>query len=317
MDSPLTESIIKKNSTSSLQPAEQFSNFCREQFISEPITFYTEILFIKERECELDSLLFLGEKHLYIFCNYYLENGIPSELNEAINDRSKWLCDSSVFDKNDKNIKWTRKFNTDNEKLNCFCLKLKLNNINEIHTKRYWLHPCAIEIIAKHKRYFFVAKINERDNIFKLISSNLNPFPKNLLLHKGSLYFHLNDKKKRKFSKVFSSQRLAKISSSMWSLGKISNFEYLCILNFLAGRNFNDLNQYPVFPWVLKNYEGKYGELDLCDERNFRDLGIPIGALNEVYHYFYNLKKYTLFCYLIYRLKKENTTKNKTYTYFL
>ena len=279
---------MKKNSASSLQPADQFSNFCREQLITESIHFYTEILFIKERECEIDSLLFLGEKYLYIFCNYYLENGIPSKLNEAINDRSKWLCKSSVFDNNDKNVKWTRKFSTDNiEKLNGFSLKIKLNNIDEIHTKRYWLHPCAIEITTKRKKHFFVAKINERDHIFKLLSSNLTSSPKRLLLHKGSLYFHLNDKKKRKFSKVFSSQRLAKISSSMWSLGKISNFEYLCVLNFLAGRNFNDLNQYPVFPWVLKNYEGKYGELDLCDEKNYRDLGIPIGALNEVNEYLY------------------------------
>lgn len=252
--------------------------------ISEPIHFYTEILFIKERECELDSLLFLSEKHLYIFCNYYLlENRIPSELNEAINDRSKWLCDSSIFDKYDKNIKWTRRFSTDNiEKIECFSLKIKLKHIHEIHTKRYWLHPCAIEITTKRKKFFFVAKINERDHIFKLISSNLTTSPKNLLLHKGSLYFHLNDKNKKKSSKVFSSQRLAKISSSLWSFGKISNFEYLSILNFLAGRNFNDLNQYPVFPWVLKNYEGGYGELDLCDERNYRDLGVPIGALNEV-----------------------------------
>lgn len=35
-----------------------------------------------------------------------------------------------------------------------------------------------------------------------------------------------------------------------WEAGEISNFEYLMHLNSLAGRSYNDLNQYPVFPWV-------------------------------------------------------------------
>lgn len=36
------------------------------------------------------------------------------------------------------------------------------------------------------------------------------------------------------------------------------------------GRTFNDLNQYPVFPWVITNYESE--ELDLTLPSNFRDL---------------------------------------------
>ena len=38
----------------------------------------------------------------------------------------------------------------------------------------------------------------------------------------------------------------------------------------LPGRTYNDLNQYPVFPWVLTNYESE--ELDLTVSANFRDL---------------------------------------------
>lgn len=37
--------------------------------------------------------------------------------------------------------------------------------------------------------------------------------------------------------------------------GEISNFQYLMHLNTLAGRSYNDLMQYPVFPWVLADYE--------------------------------------------------------------
>ncbi|XP_076483554.1 A kinase anchor protein rugose isoform X2 [Bombus vancouverensis nearcticus] len=63
-----------------------------------------------------------------------------------------------------------------------------------------------------------------------------------------------------------------------WQRREISNFEYLMFLNTIAGRTYNDLNQYPVFPWVLTNYETK--ELDLSLPSNYRDLSKPIGALN-------------------------------------
>ena len=58
----------------------------------------------------------------------------------------------------------------------------------------------------------------------------------------------------------------------------MSNFEYLMKVNTYSGRTFNDINQYPVFPWVLSNY--KSDELKLDDEANYRDLTKPIGALD-------------------------------------
>lgn len=67
---------------------------------------------------------------------------------------------------------------------------------------------------------------------------------------------------------------------------------------FNLGRTYNDLNQYPIFPWVLTNYEDS--EIDLSSPNNYRyeeaslttisftdswslhnrDLSKPIGALN-------------------------------------
>lgn len=46
----------------------------------------------------------------------------------------------------------------------------------------------------------------------------------------------------------------------------------------MAGRSFNDLTQYPVFPWVLADYTSE--NIDLTDPRVFRDLSKPVGALN-------------------------------------
>lgn len=66
--------------------------------------------------------------------------------------------------------------------------------------------------------------------------------------------------------------RLCKMVSSC-----SSNFDYLMQLNTIAGRTYNDLTQYPVFPWILSDYESE--AIDLDDKSVYRDLSKPIGAL--------------------------------------
>lgn len=54
----------------------------------------------------------------------------------------------------------------------------------------------------------------------------------------------------------------------LWSSGQMSNFEYLTHLNKHAGRSFNDLMQYPVFPFILRDYTSE--TLDLQDSNIYR-----------------------------------------------
>ena len=63
-----------------------------------------------------------------------------------------------------------------------------------------------------------------------------------------------------------------------WVRREISNFEYLMQLNTIAGRTYNDLSQYPVFPWVLSDYTSP--QLNLADPSVYRDLSKPVGVLN-------------------------------------
>ena len=63
-----------------------------------------------------------------------------------------------------------------------------------------------------------------------------------------------------------------------WVHREISNFEYLMQLNTISGRTYNDLSQYPVFPWILLDYTSE--ELRLDDPAVYRDLSKPVGALN-------------------------------------
>ena len=91
-----------------------------------------------------------------------------------------------------------------------------------------------------------------------------------------------------------SPQQLFKKSSmtAKWERREITNFEYLIYLNTIAGesasvhtdgsfstdvlsspgagRSYNDLNQYPVFPWILTDYSSP--SLDLNDPNVYRDL---------------------------------------------
>lgn len=50
-------------------------------------------------------------------------------------------------------------------------------------------------------------------------------------------------------------------------------------LNTLAGRSYNDLMQYPVFPWILADYDSE--ELDFNIPKTFRDFSKPMGAQSE------------------------------------
>lgn len=75
---------------------------------------------------------------------------------------------------------------------------------------------------------------------------------------------------------VANSKRGADVLAERWRQGELSNFEYLMQLNTLAGRTFNDLTQYPVFPHVIADYTSK--ELDLSNPLTFRDLSKPMGA---------------------------------------
>lgn len=80
-----------------------------------------------------------------------------------------------------------------------------------------------------------------------------------------------------KFASVFNSTT-ANSATRKWMRGEISNFNYLMLVNTMAGRTFNDLTQYPVFPWVLSDYTSD--ELDLDDPRSYRILGKSMGCQN-------------------------------------
>lgn len=61
-----------------------------------------------------------------------------------------------------------------------------------------------------------------------------------------------------------------------WQSRQITNFEYLTYLNKKAGRSFNDLMQYPIMPFILKDYTSP--TIDLRDLSVYRDLSKPVSV---------------------------------------
>nr|XP_046254941.1 neurobeachin-like protein 2 isoform X3 [Scatophagus argus] len=142
-----------------------------------------------------------------------------------------------------------------------FDFKRPLSQLREVHLRRYNLRRSALELFFIDQAHYF---INFRKKVRnKVYSRILGLRPPNL--------FYFGSR---------SPQELLKASglTQKWVCREISNFEYLMQLNTIAGRTYNDLSQYPVFPWVLCDYTSPV--LDLEDPSIFRDLSKPIGVVN-------------------------------------
>ncbi|KAI8477728.1 hypothetical protein Bbelb_445390, partial [Branchiostoma belcheri] len=67
--------------------------------------------------------------------------------------------------------------------------------------------------------------------------------------------------------------------TQMWKIGQMTNFEYLTHLNKHSGRSFNDLMQYPVFPFVLGDYTSD--TINLTNPKVYRELAKPIAVQDK------------------------------------
>ncbi|EAX97744.1 Beige/BEACH domain containing protein [Trichomonas vaginalis G3] len=140
---------------------------------------------------------------------------------------------------------------------------------------------CEIFMNTNRSYYFIFANQDEKSQILKLIQNDFT-FTKsdNLDPSKFHFFYELRKINNSIVQVLPASEICEKLKlSELWQKYKFSNFEYLFYLNLLSGRSFNDLSQYPVYPWVIKDYESE--KISLANEKFFRDLSKPIGALNS------------------------------------
>ena len=102
----------------------------------------------------------------------------------------------------------------------------------------------------------------------RLILAKQNKTDKTVLMRLNKINF---------YTKKFDLQCTQAIeeANTLWKNHKISNFQYLMLINKFAGRSYLDPANYPVFPWVIANYE--------YQRYKYRDLSKTVGALVKIY----------------------------------
>lgn len=160
------------------------------------------------------------------------------------------------------------------------------HDVISISKRRFLFRDVAIEIFFTDGRSYLMTALNPgiRDEIFSRLSnktphtsdSKSLPNPEDAWRLEAIKVFDESPQSfGSKFGSIFNSSPWNPVMRR-WQRGELSNFHYLMLVNTMAGRTFNDLTQYPVFPWVLADYTSD--ELDLSNPASYRDLSKPMGA---------------------------------------
>ena len=218
--------------------------------------------------CELVTLKYITFGKMY-FCDNYI---IFNSEQEDPRDFKKHI-DLDTFIK--YGISTKNKFIASKKKFIIIYAKF----ISEIIQRRTLLINNSIEIFEKNgKSYFFnFFRTKHAKTAYDYIK-NLN---ENLLL---------KNIKNFDFSTNFNKGNIKALINS-FKKGKISNLEYILKLNKYSTRTYKDTSQYPVFPWIVKNFD-KMQELiqKLWNKENinskellsyFRDMNYPIAEQKE------------------------------------
>ena len=192
-----------------------------------------EILEEKERyfNCELVNqqyvyfgFIILGNNYLYFGTKY--EKFINLKQKEIkgfdLNYFSKYCFAYITPENNAKKIKTFILFYQD---------------IKRIIKRRSFLMYQSFEIFCQNGKSYFINlyKKEHCENAFKILKE---------------IRDKLKEKDRFELINENTSEEIKKVNSEVRH-GIINNFTYLLKLNYLSSRTYNDLNQYPVFPWLF------------------------------------------------------------------
>ncbi|KPP72299.1 hypothetical protein Z043_108709, partial [Scleropages formosus] len=165
-----------------------------------------------------EGVLLFGKAHLYICEDYTLS---PSGDVCCKQHHSTSVRDSFICSM----------FNKEKSAPNPTCRTLPYEEIKDVHFMRFLLEDNALEIYMRNGHSVFLVFQNKDHMLaFKRLCSVVPSL------------------KGRGVTEAIANFRLK---------GEMTNFEYLMHLNTLAGRTYNDLMQYPVFPWILADYDSE------------------------------------------------------------
>ena len=157
-------------------------------------------------------------------------------------------------------------------------ISINYNDIKWIFKRKYYYTNSALEIYTTtNKTYYFNFKYEKDkqtvlDEILKKLE-NYIPIIDDLKESNNIIGYENGIIQKKKEDKK-KSIKLSKIVK-MWKSWEISNFELLMWLNIFGNRSYNDLSQYPVFPWILSNYEDPLQVEQKVEKSRLTSISIP------------------------------------------
>ena len=125
-------------------------------------------------------------------------------------------------------------------------------DIQRIIKRRSFLMYQSFEVYCHNGKsyYFNLYRKDYCENAFKILNA---------------IRDNLTDKDKFEFVNENTTEEIKKINYEVRK-GIITNFVYLLKLNYLSSRTYNDLNQYPVFPWLF--FDIRKIDLFLKEQKN-------------------------------------------------
>ena len=136
-------------------------------------------------------------------------------------------------------------------------LFIKLSHISYVFIRRFLYSMQANEIYLKNNHTYFFNFLSKANNDKYLSQLNKK-------MRKDSIIFDLK-------SRFNADQYVSK-----WMKGTISTFNFISMLNFFSCRSFNDLNQYPIFPWLTTSFDNN-GKVNI----SIRNFSYPVSAQDK------------------------------------
>jgi len=177
-------------------------------------------------------------------------------------------------------------FSPQNEKYEYFHFSIPYNKIAFILKRRYYFKVSALEIFTTDKKsYLFKFDHNKFEDIFSNIKFYINPKAKDIYIENSKFYdkigfinenSRMNNMNKKIYDKNYMN---LKTLYDKWKKWEISTMRLLMYLNIYANRSFNDINQYPVFPWIIIDYKSEKFPKNITSNEVARPLNTPMGML--------------------------------------
>ncbi|KPI41369.1 Beige-like protein [Cyphellophora attinorum] len=227
----------------------------------------------------VEGLLILGKDHVYLMDNFFQRaDGEIVNVSQAPQEER----DFYIREISGRDVKVNKATARDNEHE---VRSWKWSEVISVSKRRFLFRDVAIEMFFGDGRSYLLTVISPtaRNDLHGLISARAPQFgapdsPQSEFAWRYETLKSVEDEPQgfgSRFANVFSNSS-AMAATKKWQKGELSNFHYLMLVNTLAGRTYNDLTQYPVFPWVISDYTSE--ELDLNDPKSFRDLSKPMGC---------------------------------------